>query len=124
MFAVKDNKHLPTWIDRLLWLVCTAIVVGSLALYATYPDVGTPVKVLFTFFSILLLLTVAFFTKKGRIAYTFMLEASVELRKIVWPQRDEVRQVTFMVALVIASISMILWGIDTAFSALISYVAA
>lgn len=123
MFAVKDNKNLPGWVDSLLWLICTAIVVGAFALYASYPDVGSPIKVLFAFFSILLLLTVAFFTKKGRIAYTFMLEASVELRKIVWPKRDEVQQVTLMVALVIALISLILWGIDSAFSALISYVA-
>ncbi len=52
-----------------------------------------------------------------------MLEASVELRKIVWPKREEIAQVTLMVAAVIVLISLLLWGIDSAFSALISFIA-
>ena len=71
-----------------------------------------------------MLISVAFFTKKGRIAYTFVLEANVELKKVVWPQNSEVKQVTLMVAVLIGFISLILWGIDTGFSALISYIAA
>ena len=124
MFEIKDNKNQAPVIDFVLWAIFAGIIVGSLYLYALYSDVSAAVKVLFAIFSILLLISVAFFTKKGRIAYTFVLEANVELKKVVWPQHGEVKQVTLMVALLIGVISLILWGIDTGFSALISYIAA
>jgi preprotein translocase subunit SecE len=123
MFEFKDNKDQSPIIDFFLWFVFASIIGGSLYLYSSYSDVSAAIKVLFAIFSILLLISIAFFTKKGRIAYTFVLEASVELRKVVWPQVDEVRQVTLMVAALIGVISLILWGIDTGFSALVSYIA-
>jgi len=123
MFNIKDNKDQSSIIDFFLWSVFTAIIGFGLYIYANNVDVATVIKLLFTLFSIFLLLSVAFFTKKGRIAYTFMLEASVELRKIVWPKREEIAQVTLMVAAVIVLISLLLWGIDSAFSALISFIA-
>lgn len=123
MFEFKDNKDQSPIIDFFLWFVFASIIGGCLYLYSSYSDVSAAIKVLFAIFSILLLISIAFFTKKGRIAYTFVLEASVELRKVVWPQVDEVRQVTLMVAALIGVISLILWGIDTGFSALVSYIA-
>ncbi len=124
MFEFKDNKNQAPIIDFVLWTIFAAIFVGSLYLYGFFSDVSAAVKVLFAIFSILLLISVAFFTKKGRIAYTFVLEANIELKKVVWPQNSEVKQVTLMVAVLIGVISLILWGIDTGFSALISYIAA
>jgi len=124
MNTIKDNKNQSGLIDFFLWSFFAGIIVFSLYLYANYADTATVIKLLFSLFSIFMLLSVAFFTKKGRIAYTFMLEALVELRKIVWPKREEVTQVTLMVAAVIVLISLLLWGIDSAFSALISFVAA
>ena len=53
-----------------------------------------------------------------------MLEANVELKKVVWPKQNDVVQVTMMVAALIGAISLVLWGIDNGFSALISYIAA
>ena len=124
MFELKDNSKQHVVIDVILWALFAGIVVGDLYLYATYNDVSSPVKVLFVIFSTFLLLSVAIFTKKGRIAYAFVLEANIELRKVVWPAKDELVQVTLMVSATIGFISLILWGIDSAFSALISYIAA
>ena len=123
MSIIKDNKNQSGLIDFFLWSFFAGIIFFSLYLYANYADSATVIKLLFSLFSIFMLLSVAFFTKKGRIAYTFMLEASVELRKIVWPKREEIAQVTLMVAAVIVLISLLLWGIDSAFSALISFIA-
>ena len=124
MFEIKDNKNQPAVIDIFLWAIFFAIMGGGLYLYAIFSDISVALKVLFTIFSIFLLISVAFFTKKGRIAYTFMLEANVELKKVVWPNQNDVVQVTMMVAALIGAISLVLWGIDNGFSALISYIAA
>ena len=38
--------------------------------------------------------------------------AKIELRKVVWPSRDETMRVTVMVCAVVVIVAMILWAID------------
>jgi preprotein translocase subunit SecE len=57
-------------------------------------------------------LIVALTTHKGKQVITFAQEAHVELRKVVWPTRQETIQTTLMVLGVVTVIGMILWGID------------
>ena len=124
MFSVSDNQSQSFFVDMILWVLFATLLAFSLYLHSQYSDTSTAIKLIFVFFLIFILLAIAFFTKKGRIAYYFAQESLVELRKVVWPSRSEVVQVTWMVSGVIVLISLFLWGIDSAFSALISYVAA
>ncbi len=45
-----------------------------------------------------------------------------ELKKVAWPSRDEALRLTGIVLLVTVVISLVLWGIDTAFSKLVDSV--
>lgn len=121
MSKIAIKKEQSSWFDVVLWAVFYTIIAFSLFLYVIFPEVSSVVKLLFSSFLILLLLSVAFFTKKGKIAYTFVQEAFVEMRKVVWPARDEVVQITVMVSAVIAVISLLLWVIDSSFAAFVSY---
>ncbi len=57
-------------------------------------------------------LALTFFTATGRRARTFMSESQFELRKIVWPTRQETIQTTIVVVIVVFVISIMLWLID------------
>ena len=63
---------------------------------------------------------IAMTTNKGRKALGFAQEAHVELRKVVWPSRQETVQTTLMVLGVIVVIGLILWGIDILLLKLVS----
>tara|TARA_B110000459_G_C16599557_1_gene490332 strand:- start:1869 stop:2300 length:432 start_codon:yes stop_codon:yes gene_type:complete len=109
-------------LNLFLWLVFFALLASGLYLYDYYSDVSSPIKILSAAFLFFLLLVVAFFTKKGRIGYNFMLESIVESRKIVYPGMSEVKQVTLVVAAVVLLMSILLWLMDTFFEVAVSYV--
>ena len=55
---------------------------------------------------------VALQTEKGRGIWSFFQDAQIELRKVVWPTRQETVQTTLIVILVVIIVAVILWLLD------------
>ena len=51
-------------------------------------------------------------TEKGRNFINLCLEARVEIRKVVWPTRQETTRTTIVVHIVIMIVAIILFGLD------------
>lgn len=51
-------------------------------------------------------------TNKGSLFMGFAKEARSEVRKVVWPTRQETMQITGIVLVVVVVVGLILWGID------------
>jgi preprotein translocase subunit SecE len=58
-------------------------------------------------------LFVAYNTQKGAEIWSLMQGAVIELRKVVWPTRQEANQTTLIVVVVVFVMSIILWLLDT-----------
>jgi preprotein translocase subunit SecE len=56
---------------------------------------------------------IGFQTEKGRNAAIFAKEARTEVRKVVWPTRQEAIQTTGIVLVVTLLMSLLLWGLDS-----------
>jgi preprotein translocase subunit SecE len=52
-------------------------------------------------------------TSSGQRAWVFMREVRTELRKVVWPTRQETIQTTFIIIVLVVILGCILWGIDS-----------
>jgi preprotein translocase subunit SecE len=52
-------------------------------------------------------------TEKGSNALLFAKEARTEVRKVVWPTRQEAIQTTGIVLVVTVLMSLLLWGLDS-----------
>ncbi len=61
-------------------------------------------------------------TEKGRAAWTLMKEARSEIRRVVWPKREEVVQTTLIVLALVLVFSLVLWLLDSGLSWLVSRV--
>lgn len=59
-------------------------------------------------------------TVKGRNFVNLCLEARVEIRKVVWPTRQETTQTTIVVLIVIMIVAVILWLLDALLGGIIS----
>ncbi len=57
-------------------------------------------------------ISISMTTEKGRNTWSFFQEAQTEVRKVVWPTREETVQTTLLVILVVIVISIILWILD------------
>ena len=53
-------------------------------------------------------------TNIGRRALGFFKDARVEVRKVVWPTRQETLQTTFMVMIMVFIVALMLWAVDSA----------
>ena len=58
-------------------------------------------------------LFVGYNTEKGASLWALVQGAIVELRKVVWPTRQETNQTTLIVVAVVIVMSLILWALDT-----------
>jgi preprotein translocase subunit SecE len=58
-------------------------------------------------------LFVAYNTEKGAGIWALIQGSVVELRKVVWPTRQETNQTTLIVLAVVIVMSLILWALDT-----------
>ncbi len=65
---------------------------------------------------------VAAFTVKGKTAISFAHESRMEVRKVVWPTRQETLQTTFIVLVACVIMALILWGIDGVMVRLVGWV--
>lgn len=65
---------------------------------------------------------IALWTAKGKATLAFAREARIEMRKVIWPTRQETLQTTLIVAAVTAVMALILWGLDGILVRLVSFI--
>jgi len=71
---------------------------------------------------LLVALLIAAQTARGRNTWTLIREARTEIRRVIWPTRQETTQPTFVVLALILLFSLILWALDSVLSFLVSSV--
>src|SRR5690606_41008082 len=61
-------------------------------------------------------------TVKGQAFFVLLKEARVEIRKVVWPTRQETTQTTLIVVAVVLVMALLLWGLDSLLGWLVSMI--
>ncbi|NKF52023.1 preprotein translocase subunit SecE [Shewanella sp. WXL01] len=61
-------------------------------------------------------------TVKGKEALTFAKEAHIEVRKVVWPTRQEARNTTLIVLAATGVVALILWGLDAVLLRIVNFI--
>ncbi|MBF7731722.1 preprotein translocase subunit SecE [Pseudomonas sp. N040] len=111
-----------TRFDLLKWLLVAAVVVVGVVGNQYFAAEPILYRVL-----VLLVLTavagfVAFRTARGRAVFVLLKEARTEIRKVVWPTRQETTQTTLIVVAVVLVMALLLWGLDTLLGWLVSLI--
>ncbi|RVU29794.1 preprotein translocase subunit SecE [Neptunomonas marina] len=106
--------------DIVKWLVVVLLIAVGVVGNSLYSDQSLLYRVI-----ALLVLAgvagfVAFQTEKGRAFFTLFKEAKNEIRKVVWPTRQETLQTTAMVVVVVLLIGLFLWGLDSLLAWMVS----
>lgn len=102
-------------LDALKWALVIALVAAGVYGNSYY----SAESVLYRALALLVLAAVAVFvainTAKGAAISDVVRGAFVELRKVVWPTRQETNQTTLIVIVVVIITSIILWALDSIF---------
>ena len=98
--------------DILKYVVAVAIAAGGIAVFYLFPQWIGAVRGLLVILAFAAALLVTATTAVGRRGRDFLSESLFELRKVVWPTRDEAMRTTAVVLVVVIIISLVLAGFD------------
>lgn len=90
------------------------VLLAGIVAYSWFNDGSVPdtVRLLGVLVALVVALAIAAFTGPGRRVRHFIGESQFEMRKVVWPTRDETLKTTGIIILVVILLSMLLGLID------------
>ncbi|MBB1520582.1 preprotein translocase subunit SecE [Aquipseudomonas guryensis] len=113
----KDSRF-----DSLKWLVVVALVVAGVVGNQYFSAEPLLYRVLVLLALAVVAGFVALQTAKGQAFFSLAKEARTEIRKVVWPSRQETTQTTLIVVAVVLVMALVLWGLDSLLGWLVSMI--
>ena len=115
-----DSNTQKSPLDIIKWILAAAFLAAAVVgnyLYANEPLLYRVLGVV-----VLMLVSAGFAlaSSQGNAFLQFLKSANLERRKVVWPTRQETTQTTMIVVVVVVLMSLVLWGVDSLLSWLIS----
>ncbi len=125
--AAKEEKTVSPFVNTVLWIFSLAIIVGAIFgnyYYSNYvlideSSLARLARVAAVIVAIVIGLGILIFTNKGHAFLNFARLSYVELRKVVWPTRQESLQTTFIVFAAVCVVSLFLYLCDIVFLQLV-----
>ena len=111
-----------TSLNKFKWLIILLILTGGIGLNYYFIDVAWGIRSAAALVLLIIILYVFALTSQGQKALSFMGASRVELRKVVWPTRQETTQMAMIVVVMVLIASAILWGFDSIFYTAIGWV--
>jgi preprotein translocase subunit SecE len=109
-----STEHEPSGsLDFLKWGVIVLLLAGAVVGNYYFAEQSILVRALAVVAAIVVAGLVAMQTVKGRSAVAFAKESRTEVRKVVWPTRQEAVQTTGIVLVATLIMSILLWGLDS-----------
>lgn len=113
----KDSRF-----DLLKWLVVAALVVLGVVGNQYFSAEPILYRVLALLAIAVVAGVVALQTARGQAFSVLAKDARVEIRKVVWPTRQETTQTTLIVVAVVLVMALLLWGLDSLLGWLVSLI--
>lgn len=110
--VLKAENQEESRLDWLKWLIAIALLLAGLIGNHYYSEVSMPLRMLGWVLFLVAAGFVASRTQKGRWVIEFFRDSRMELRKVVWPTREETMQTTLVVAAMVIILALLLWGMD------------
>ncbi len=102
----------PTFLDKTLLALAAAILVGGVVAYYMFPEQSVLVRTIGVLAGIGLAITVAMQSFQGKALWRFIQGSRIELRKVVWPNRQETVQTTIAVIIFAIVMALFFWLLD------------
>ena len=113
----KQIDNIKSGSDQWKTILAIAIVIATLALYYVNPlNFNTLTKVLITLLWFVIAGAVFIKSTQGDRFLHFLRETRIELRKVVWPTREETAKTTGIIMIAVVIVAIFLWIIDAFFT--------
>ncbi len=100
-------------LDTLKWVVVFVLVAAAVAGNSYFSAESLLYRVLALVAVAVIAALIAVQTVKGAAFWQLTKDARVEIRKVVWPTRQESTQTTLIVVAFVILVALLLWALDT-----------
>ncbi len=110
---MSTNIETPSsGMESVKWLVAIALLAGAVVGNHMFADQSVLLRAIGVVVAIAAGLAIASQTFKGRTFLAFAKEARIEVRKVIWPTRQETTHTTLIVMVATVIMALILWVLD------------
>jgi len=99
-------------VDAVMSTLAVLLLIAGIVAYYWFGDWSGVARFGVLLAGIVLCVAVGAFTRAGRSLREYLVESQFEMRKVVWPTRDETIRTTIVVMIVVILLSLILGAID------------
>jgi preprotein translocase subunit SecE len=107
--------------DTILMSVSVLALLGGIWAFYWFDDQSLALRVALVVCGVVAGLGLAWVSSYGREFWLFAQAARVELRKVVWPDRDETVKTTYVVVIFAIILGVFFWALDWILTALTRY---
>jgi preprotein translocase subunit SecE len=98
--------------DSALMALSIVVLLAGLVAFYWYDELALPFRVAMVVAGLAAAAGLMWFSWYGREFWQFALAARVELRKVVWPEREETIKTTYVVFIFAIVMGLFFWGLD------------
>ncbi len=110
--VARTEKVVTNRLDTVKLVLALLVLVLGIVGYYEYAAESLLYRVLGLVFMVSIALAISYTTRMGQAIVAFAQDARMEVRKVVWPTRQETVQTTLMVIAAVVIIGIILWIVD------------
>ncbi|MFP3019394.1 MAG: preprotein translocase subunit SecE [Arsenophonus sp.] len=118
----NDTQESRRGFDIAKWVLVIILLIIAIVGNYYFTEYNLALRVIEIVAITILAAAIALWTVKGKKILTFTREARVEMRKVIWPTKQETLQTTLIVSLVTIVMALILWGLDGILMRLVSFI--
>ncbi len=111
--VLKVEQQSEVKLDWLKWLVALILLLAGVVANYYYSEISMLWRTPAWFLVLAVAGAIISKTQKGQWVIEFFRDSRMELRKVVWPTREETMQTTLMVAVMVIVLALLLWGMDS-----------
>jgi preprotein translocase subunit SecE len=110
--VAKAETETTNWVDTAKLVASVALLVAGIGQFYYFADSLMMYRVLGLLALVAAALGVMFTTQLGQVIWSFMRDSRAEVRKVVWPTRQETIQTTLLVIAMVVLVGIMLWLMD------------
>lgn len=118
----KDTKNKKCNFDKIKWILSIIFFVIAISGNYYFKEYNSIFRIIIVFIIIIISGIPILLTKKGKLILVFLREARFEIRKVIWPTKQETIQTTLIIAAVTSLMALILWGLDSILVRFVSFI--
>lgn len=99
--------------DFFIWLLVVLLIAAGIVGFYYFAEYSFLLRVISLLIVMGLAGLLASTTKKGQATLSFLRESHLEVRRVVWPTRQETLQMTGVVLLMVVLVALIIWFLDS-----------